>query len=244
MIAGQYLRSIQYTLNAEPDVRKDRCAKTQISSAAREAMNLRYSYQKLKALIAANFSPNDLVVTLTYSDETLPRLRKDAENRLKLFLRRLRAERRAAGYELPYVYVTEMGHSTGRLHHHLITNAVGNDYEQIRRLWAKNGTNIDVSHIKKEGYDRWAEYLSKESREYGRHYVGERMWRQSIGLKKPITYTGWVDPNARLDDLPDGTIFLGAPVRMSNGYGSFEYIEALLPASFDVSALELISALG
>ena len=207
-------------------------------------MNLRYSRQKLKALIAANFRPNDLVITLTYSDDALPKLRKDAENRLKSFLRRLRSERRASGFELPYVYVTEMGHSSGRLHHHLITTATGNDYEQIRRLWAKNGTNIDIDPIEKEGYERWAEYLSKESREYGRHYVGERMWRQSLGLKKPMTYTGWVDNDAQLDHLPDGTILLGAPLRMSNGYGSFEYIEALLPASTDVSALALISGLG
>lgn len=243
VIAGQYLRSIQYTLNTDPDVRKSRQPKTQISSVAQEAMNLTHSWQKLKALIAANFSLNDLVISLTYSDNALPKLRKDAENRLKSFIRRLRAERRAVCVELPYLYVTEMGHSSGRLHHHMITTSTGNDYEQIRRLWEKNGTDIDIAPIWTKGYDGWAQYLSKESREYGRRYVGERMWRSSLGLKKPTAYAGWVDKDARLDALPDGAVVLDRQCR-SNGYGSFEYIEALLPASTDVSALELISALG
>lgn len=225
--AGRYCRAIQYTMIPEPDVRRTRAPKTLISSCAQEALNLRHSWQKLKAAIAANFSPSDLVVTLSYCDESLPPTRKDAESRLKLFIRHLRAARRENGNELKYMYVTESGHSSGRLHHHIIINSTGNDFSMIRRLWAKNGTSIDFSPIASKGFAGWAEYLTKEPREHGRRYVGERMWRSSRGLIKPTVDAGWVDANSPLEP-PPGAFILDRQSR-SNGYGSFEYLEYLLP---------------
>ena len=230
-------------MNSEPDVRRTRLPKTQISSVAQEAMNLKHSWQKLKAVIAANFSAMDIVVTLTYRDECLPKTRKDAEKHLKLFIRKLRALRRTTGAELPYLYVTEMGHSSGRLHHHLITTNTGNDLTDIRKLWNRYGDNIDVSYIYSKGYDGWARYLSKEPREVGRHYVGERMWRSSLGLKKPNTYCGWVDNPLTIDDLPPGTYILDRQTR-NNGYGEFTFIEAILPPEATEQSLALISDLG
>ena len=242
VIAGRYMRSIQYTLNSDPDVRRTRAPKTEISSVAQEAMNLKHSWQKLKALIAANFSPTDLVVTLTYRDASLPPTRRAAENRLKLFIRRLRAERRAGGKELRYCYVTELGHSSGRLHHHMILNSTGDDFDTIRRLWAKDGDNIDFAPIWVKGYDGWARYLSKEPREIGRHYVGERMWRSSIGLIKPQVYCGWVDASDRLT-APPGASEVDCQSR-TNGYGEFTFIECMLPADTTTDSLALISDLG
>lgn len=241
VIAGRYMRSIQYTLNSDPDVRRSRAPKTEISSVAQEAMNLKHSWQKLKALIAANFSMQDLVITLTYNEDSLPAIRRDAENRLKLFIRRLRAERRTLGYDLPYLYVTEMGHSSGRLHHHMIITSTGHDFEMIRRLWAKNGDNIDFAPIWTKGYDGWAIYLSKESREIGRRYVGERMWRSSLGLVKPHVYTGWVNASDQLA-APPGAAVLDRQSRV-NGYGEFSFMECILPADATIDSLALISDL-
>lgn len=242
VIAGRYMRAIQYTLNADPDVRRTRAPKTEISSVAQEAMNLKHSWQKLKALLASNFSPGDIVVTLTYRDDSLPPTRRAAENRLKLFIRRLRAERRAAGEELRYVYVTELGHSSGRLHHHMIINSTGQDFDAIRRLWAKDGDNIDFSPIWRKGYDGWARYLSKEPRELGRHYVGERMWRSSMGLNKPRDYFGWVDASNRLT-APPGAVEIDS-LNRTNGFGEFSYLECMLPADTSSDSLALISDLG
>jgi len=242
VIAGNYVRSIQYSLSHEREAQKERLPKTQISSVAQEAMNLKHSWQKLKAVIAANFGPKDLVVTLTYRDERLPKRRKDAENQLKYFIRRLRSERRTAGQELPYLYVTEMGHSSGRLHHHLITTSTGNDFDMIRKLWARNGSDVDIEFIAAKGYDGWARYLSKEPRENGRHYVGERMWRSSLGLKKPHIYTGWVSARDQFHDLPPDSFVLDNLSR-NNGYGEFHFLEALLPEGTIEEDLALISAL-
>ena len=205
-------------------------------------MNLKHSWQKLKAVIAANFSPSDLVVTLTYSDEVLPKNRKDAEKRLKAFIRRLRAERRSCGRELPYLYVTEMGHSSGRLHHHMILEGADGDLELIKRLWTKNGTNVDLRYIKDKGFDGWARYLSKEPLEMGRRYVGERMWRSSLGLNKPIVHAGWVSGSLDISDFPPGSFIIDHQTR-NNGYGEFTYIEVILPTGTSEDSLALISDL-
>lgn len=242
MVAGRYVRSIQYTLNCDPDVRRSRAPKTEISSVAQEAMNLKHSWQKLKAVLAANFSDTDLVVTLTYDDAHLPSRRADAEKRLKAFIRALRSVRRSAGQELRYVYVTELGHSSGRLHHHIVTNNTGQDYQTIRDLWQRNGDNIDFSFIWKKGYDGWARYLSKEPRDVGRHYVGERMWRASVGLTKPRTFAGWVDASEALE-IPAGAREIDKQER-HNGYGSYTFIEFMLPAGTTEYSPAVISDLG
>lgn len=204
-------------------------------------MNLKHSYQKLKAILAANFSPGDLVITLTYADGSLPPNRTAAENRLKLFIRRLRAERREKGHELVYVYVTECGHSSGRLHHHVILNATDNDFEQIRRCWARNGDNVEFQRLAAKGFYGWAEYLSKEPRELGRRRVGERMWRSSRGLVKPHVDAGWVDASSPLEP-PPGAFVLDRQTR-DNGYGKFEYLEYILPNNLKEPSA-LISDLG
>lgn len=227
MIAGRYCRAIQYTMLADPDVSRSRAPKTSISSCARETLNLRHSWQKLKAAIAANFSGRDLVVTLSYADCSLPPTREAAEKRLKLFIRRLRAARREFGHDLRYMYVTEKGHSSGRLHHHIILNATGDDYDLVRRLWSRDGDNIDFARVADKGFDGWADYLTKEPREIGRRYVGERMWRASRGLVKPSIDAGWVDANAPLEPPLGSFVMERQSVR--NGFGSFEFLEYLLP---------------
>ena len=242
IVAGQYIRSIQYSMTSEPDVQRSRAPKTQISSVAQEVMNLKHSYQKLKAVIAANFSPGDLVITLTYRPERLPRLRKDAENQLKYFIRRLRSERKAAGLDFPYVYVTEHIHSEGRIHHHIITTATGDDFKTIRNLWEKNGSSVDITTISSKGYAGWALYLTKEPRENGRRYVGERMWRSSLGLNKPRVYSGWVSARNQIDELPPNSNILDSLSR-NNGYGDFHFLEAILPEGTNEESLALISDL-
>lgn len=122
---------------------------------------IRLDNKSLKALLAANFAPSDLVVTLAYADASRPKTFCAAENRIKLFIRCLSAELRADGRELKYVYVTDSVFSYCYLHHHLILNATGQDYDTIGRLWQKNGDYIAFSLIRDKGYDGWARYLSK-----------------------------------------------------------------------------------
>jgi len=145
-------------------------------------MDRNHFWQKLKAVIAANFGSEDLVVTLFYRDEMRPKCWKDAEDQLMHFVCLLEADRRAAGQTLSYLCATDESRFCP-LHHHLIVTSAGGTCEAIRRLWGRNGDYIDIQTIATKGYDGWARYLSKAPYALDPPPVGELMWHGSLGLK-------------------------------------------------------------
>ena len=225
--AGKLWMAVQYTAIRGDNQEARREARTQISTPARESLNAKLSWQKLMFLLAANFVSNDLVVGLSYRDADLPARREDADKKLSNFIRALRQRRAAAGKSLIYIRVTEGYHSGGRLHHHLIINETGDDYQLIRDLWEKNGDNVDFERFGPEGAERWGKYLTKEPREKGRRYVGDRTWRASIHLKKPVTTSELVDPEDPL--IPPRGAFVTDSAQCENCYGRFSYMTAVLP---------------
>ena len=227
--AGKLWMAVQYTAIRSGDPAARREARAQISSPARESLNAKLSWQKLMMLLAANFTSTDLVVGLSYRDEDLPVRREDADRRLSNFIRQLRQHRTASGRPFIYVRVTEGYHSGGRLHHHLIINATGDDYAVIRSLWAKNGDNVDFEPFGADGAERWGKYLTKEPREKGRRYVGDRTWRSSIHMKKPIVTTELVSEGEPLH--PPTGAFVVDSAQCENSYGRFCHMMAMLPES-------------
>ena len=225
--AGRLWMAVQYTAIRGSDQNAKREARAQISSPARESLNAKLSWQKLMLTLAANFTPSDLVVTLSYRDKDLPIRREDADRRLGNFIRALRQCRAEHGQALVYVRVTEGYHSGGRLHHHLILNATGGDYANIRALWARNGDNVEFSLFGNDGAERWGKYLTKEPREQGRRHVGDRSWRASIHMKKPVVTSGFVSQGDPLDP-PSGAFVLDR-TQCENCYGRFCHVVAMLP---------------
>ena len=227
--AGKLWMAVQYTAIHSGNQATRREARSQISSPARESLNAKLSWQKLMLTLAANFNRSDLVVTLGYRDADLPRRREEADKKLTNFIRVLRQQRKQSGQELIYVRVTEGYHSGGRLHHHLIINATGQDYDIIRQLWDKNGDNIDFEPFGSDGPERWGKYLTKEPREKGRRYVGDRTWRTSIHMKKPDTISILVEEG---DDLtPPAGSYVTDKAEVVNCYGRFCHMMAILPES-------------
>lgn len=225
--AGTLWMAVQYTAIRGGNQTARREARAQISSPARESLNAKLSWQKLMLTLAANFSRSDLVVGLDYRDADLPNRREDADKHLTNFIRALRAHRRAQGQTLIYVRVTEGYHSGGRLHHHLIINATGQDYDIIRQLWSKNANTVDFEPFGTDGAERWGKYLTKEPREKGRRYVGDRTWRASIHMKKPDITSEFVD---RDDELhPPAGAFVIDKTQCENCYGRFCHMMAMLP---------------
>lgn len=227
--AGTLWMAVQYTAIRGGNQTARREAKAQISSPARESLNAKLSWQKLMLILAANFSKTDLVVGLDYRDANLPKRREDADKRLSNFIRALRTHRRARDQELIYVRVTEGYHSGGRLHHHLIINATGQDYDIIRQLWSKNADTVDFEAFGSDGAERWGKYLTKEPREKGRRYVGDRTWRASIHMKKPGVTTEFVDRDDELQ--PPAGAFVIDKTECENCYGRFCHMMAMLPES-------------
>lgn len=225
--AGRLWMAVQYTAIRGGNQAARREARAQISSPARESLNAKLSWQKLMLTLAANFRSNDLLVTLTYRDADLPVRREDADRRLTNFIRALRKVRTENGQPLVYVRVTEGYHTGGRLHHHLIVNATGEDYATIRELWAKNGDDVDFEPFGDDGAERWGKYLTKEPREKGRRYVGDRTWRASIHMKKPDVITELVGRDEPLQAPPGA--FITDKTECENCYGRFCHMMAMLP---------------
>lgn len=227
--AGSLWMAVQYTAIRGGNQGQRREAKAQISGPARESLNAKLSWQKLMLTLAANYKRTDLVVGLDYREEALPKRREEADKRLSNFIRALRSHRKQLGQELIYVRVTEGYHSGGRLHHHLIINGTGNDYDIIKELWAKNADTVDFEPFGPDGAERWGKYLTKEPREKGRRYVGDRTWRTSIHMKKPDIICEYVDSKDSLE--PPAGAFVVDRTSCENCYGRFSHIMATLPES-------------
>ena len=225
--AGSLWMAVQYSAIHSSDPGQRREAKAMISTPARESLNAKLSWQRLMLILAANFRSTDLVVSLTYRDENLPKRREEAVNRVKAFIRRLREHRKSHGQRMKYVFNTEMWHSDGRVHHHFIVNSTGNDYEIIRSLWARNGDNIEFSPFGTDGAERWAKYFTKEPRVQFHRRVGEHTWHASQGMIKPVTEYRFVSDQTKLLPPPGGFILDRA--ECENCYGRFSYIMARLP---------------
>ena len=225
--AGKLWMAVQYTAIHTQNQTARREARQLISTPAREALNAKLSWQKLMLILAANFKSNDLVVTLTYRDADLPRTRESADKRMDYFIRLLRAERKPKLLDLLYVRATEGYHSDGRLHHHFIVNATGEDFQTIRDIWKRNGDDVDFELFGPDGAERWAKYFTKESREKGRRHVGDRTWRTSRNLKRPVSYYELVSENDRLEPPPGA--FVTDKTECENSYGRFCHIMAVLP---------------
>lgn len=181
--------------------RLERTSATRCTSDLRQKMNDRTAAQKFRRLIAANFFPKDFVVTLTYSEDTLPSTPELARDRsLKPFIRKLRTDLQKVEAELKYMYVTEGLHGDKRLHHHIIIPNTDGVKDIVRKNWTKG--HVSFEKISCRGYDVWASYLTKEPRKTGRRHVGDRMWTPSLNLEKPTVTTYEVADDFRFEPPP------------------------------------------
>ena len=103
IIAGRLVKTIIYTVPEPQDGPRVRAVKSRMTTAAQKAMNDKAARVKLEMLLAANFGPCDLFVTLTYRDENLPAKRAGAIKNVRSFLKHLREHRKARGQTLKYI---------------------------------------------------------------------------------------------------------------------------------------------
>ena len=225
--AGDLWYAVQYTSLKGGVAKERRAARHSICTRVRESINFRTSWEKLRLIIESTFvNQRDLYLTLTYRDADLPKTREEADRRLSNFLRALRKCRRARGEDLVYLRITEGYHSGGRLHHHVVVNGTGADYEEIRRLWDGNGDNVKIKPFRKDDTVELAKYLTKEPRLQGRRHVGDRTWRVSRNAKRPVVTYMDVPADSKLD-APPGAWIVDRDEKV-NTYGRYQYLEARL----------------
>lgn len=223
IVAGPLVVETVYPASNPRDSAGVRAGKKALSSEAQQRMNLKYAYQKLELLIAANFGIRDLYITFTYDDAHFPNSRKEANERMKAFWRRLRAARKEKGQELRYIYVTEHKHGEGRWHHHVLINATGDDYNLIRELWGQGGIEFRKIRIDRDkNYETLARYLCKEQRDK----VGLRLWSGSRSLHKPERECFRVPDDTPLTPPRNATVLTDTG-DVTTAYGHYRYIKYL-----------------
>lgn len=225
--AGRLMTGVVYTVPSRGGTEQERSAKTQVSTLGREKMNMKYSWQKMEWLVAANFDYQDLMLTLTYRDDCRPEKRADAVKRFRKWVKAVRDERKKTGEATLYIYCTEGLHGDHKLHHHVIINCRTDSVQQLIDLWPHG--NVDYEPIGVMGYTKLAQYLTKEPREEGHWNVGERTWTPSMGLHRPKPETGWCPDTYTLAPPPGAHVLFSDTVR--NEWGEFTYLKCILPES-------------
>ena len=222
VVAGPLVIETVYPAPHPRDSTRVRMGKRKASSEAQQRMNLKYAYQKMELEIAANFGVKDLFVCLTYDDAHLPASRKEAQEKIRAFWKRLRRVRDRQKKELRYLYVTEHKHGDGRWHHHALINATGLDFAMILELWGQGG--VELTQIRLDGektYESLARYLCKEMRDK----VGQRLWSGSRNLNKPETETFRVPDDTTVRAPRHAEVLEEAETK--NEYAHFKYIQYL-----------------
>lgn len=223
--AGPLVMECIYPRGSAKDGPRSRAAKKKLSSEAQQRMNRIYSYQKLELMLAANFRPGDLIVTLTYDDDHLPPSRDKAQLRLKRFRTALAGLRRRRGKDLVMIWNTENVFGLGRWHHHCVINSAGRDFSEIRSLWPW-GANIEIRKLeidKDHSFESLARYLCKEAREK----PGLRSWSYTRNCKHPEVETFPVPDDTQIQPPKGATVYDDAQERTE--FGSFRYIKYLAP---------------
>lgn len=225
-VAGPLVRECIYSRAASREPATVRQAKRKASSEAQQRMNAKYSWEKLEMMLAANFGPGDLVVTLTFDDDHLAPDRKTAAARLKKFRADLANRRKQKNEELRMIWTLENKSGSGRWHVHLVMNSTGDDCEDLRVCWV-SGSDTEIERLqvnKKKNYETLARYMCKEARER----PGLRSWSYTRNCRHPETETFQVPDDTELTPPEDATVIVAESVRTV--YAEFSYVKYLATA--------------
>ncbi len=187
--------------------------------------NCNNAQRKLEMLMAANFEPEDLMITATYRDADLPESAEVTRRRLGKVFAQLRAYRKARGLpDLKYIYVLEGRHGDHRPHAHIILNAVGGDLELFKSLWIW-GDDVQLSYIRERGYDGWAGYLTRSGGRPASMAKSSSSARGASSNRSPLM-NGWTTAQAWMRRLGAQVLDEGGG---RNETASCRYIKYLLP---------------
>lgn len=223
--AGRLVYDIAYTVPSPRATKEERKKIREVTTEQIARTNCNTAQRSLELLMATNFDPGDLVITVTYRDASLPDSVDVTRRRLTKVFAQIRNYRKARELpELKYIYVMEGRHGDHRPHVHIIMNATGNDLELIRSLWIW-GDDTQLNYIRERGYEGWAGYLTKERREASLN--GKKQYVGSRNLERPTITYEWVDDGASVDAPPGAQILDEGGGR--NEIASCRFIKYLLP---------------
>nr|WP_169718032.1 hypothetical protein [Sporomusa silvacetica] len=124
--------------------------------------------------MCANYKADDLYLTLTYRGEAASP--ENAKEHIGKFLRDLRRLYHKHGVPLKYIITTE----AERTHHHMLINNIGISTKQIKQLWDKGFSKIQLFGGEPEDCKRLANYMDKAEKKHRK-----RNWSCSQNLIHP-----------------------------------------------------------
>lgn len=203
-LAGDRMECEIYPVFGRDDEQKARAAKRNITPEKQRRLNDERARRRLVLLADANFTEQDIHLTLTYRHETtLPACRKDVRN----FLMRVKRYREKMGMDpVKYIYCIEgktdlsKGFPVNRIHIHMLMNG-GISRERLEEMWELGYANADRLQPNEFGLEAIARYITKQQK-------NRRRWCCSRNLKKPKQRTSDTKvSNARVKrlalDLPN-----------------------------------------
>ena len=188
-MAGDFARSSLYPVRRS--ARGSRRGRAKPTTEAMAKLNEKYREDAFADILHTNFGPDDVFLTLTYAAEHMPQTPEEAGRRIANYLRRVAYRCRKLGLgELMYVYVTERGAKSGRIHHHVfITGLLDRDtLEEIWGLGYANSRRLDFCEHGIRGLAKYAlksGTIKPEPDEEENEKVGYRTWSGSKNLAKP-----------------------------------------------------------
>lgn len=128
-VCGDYVEADIYPVFQAPGQRRKKSRPTRDIQAR---INQRDAERKFARIAHTNFTQEDLALDLTVRE---PMEAEEAVKKLRAYLRRIRRQYRKAGTELKYLYITERGAASGRVHFHLIINAGPMSRDELEEAW-------------------------------------------------------------------------------------------------------------
>lgn len=153
---GDYLEVEVFPVFAKSNGR--RRAKYRPTSEMQAKLNQARAERALTRILNANFTEDDISVTLTYDDKSLPDSFEQAERDAKNFLRRarrLRGKRDLA--EIKYVLIS----GSGRFHFHIPMSGGLTDKE-LQKLWPYGYLNVIHFIFNENGLEGHARYIATQ----------------------------------------------------------------------------------
>ena len=162
-----------------------------------ERANYAAAIRKVIRLANANFTENDIHLTLTYAVK--PASYEQAQKDVRNFLRRVRRLREKRGLEPEkYIYAIEDEEDgeKKRIHCHMLLSG-GIEREELEACWKKGWANADRLQPDEKGLAAIAKYITKSQR-------NRKKWVSSRNLKKPKVRTSDTKlSNRRVQRLAD-----------------------------------------
>lgn len=187
-LCGDYIDAEIYPVYQPAGKRRSKCRPT---SEIQARLNQKNAEKKLTRIIHMNFTEEDIALHLTYRESETPENEEETQRDVQNYIRRLKRRYKKAGIELKYIYTTEYGKMSGRVHHHLIVTG-GVDRDTLEKLWGKGYANSKRLQFEDEGVTGLAKYIAKDHAFY-------RRWSGSRNLEQPVPQV--FDGHMTMDDI-------------------------------------------